>query len=234
MSIVSHGQNAMANLLLQDIAIRCADRVTVIVTLNKDDPLELETRRLCYPVRVIQNAKPKGFGANHNAAFSVCSTEFFCVANPDVRLNVDPFPPLLETASREKTGVVGPLVRSPRGDVEDSARRYPTPLSLFCKVFRRKHGPDYAVTTMPIEVDWVAGMFMVFRREAYDRVGGFDESFFLYYEDVDICRRLRRASMEIFFDPRSEVCHHAQRASRRHLRMALHHVASVVRFLSRG
>jgi N-acetylglucosaminyl-diphospho-decaprenol L-rhamnosyltransferase len=233
-SIVSHGQNAMANLLLGDIAIQCADRVTVIVTLNKDDPVELETPTLCYPVHVIRNAKPKGFGTNHNAAFSISDTAFFCIANPDIRLNLDPFPPLLETASRPRTGAVGPLVRSPQGNVEDSARRYPTPISLLCKVFRRNYGPDYPVTQAPIGVDWIAGMFMLFRRDAYGGVRGFDESFFLYYEDVDICRRLRRANMEIFYDPRSEVYHHAQRASRRNFRMALHHVASVVRFLSRG
>jgi GT2 family glycosyltransferase len=76
-------------------------------------------------------------------------------------------------------------------------------------------------------------MFMVFPREAYGAVGGFDESYFLYYEDVDLCRRLHRAGRAVFFDPRSEVYHAAQRSSRRNLRMALHHAVSALRFLSR-
>jgi GT2 family glycosyltransferase len=231
-SIVSHGQNAMVNMLLMDIAMRCAERVAVVVTLNRRDAMELDTA-LPYPLRVVRNAEPKGFGANHNAAFRLCQTEFFCVANPDIRLGCDPFAPLLETASRPATGAVGPLVRNPGGTVEDSARRYPTMLSLLSKALRPQRGPDYEFARTPFEVDWVAGMFMVFPREAYGAVGGFDESYFLYYEDVDLCRRLHRAGKAVFFDPRSEVCHAAQRASRRDLRLALHHVASAFRFLSR-
>jgi N-acetylglucosaminyl-diphospho-decaprenol L-rhamnosyltransferase len=231
-SIVSHGQNAMVNMLLMDIAARCAERVAVVVTANRQDAMELETA-LPYPLQVVRNAAPKGFGANHNAAFRFCRTEYFCVANPDIRLQRDPFVPLVETASRRTAGAVGPLVRNLEGEIEDSARRYPTLLSLLGKVLRPKRGPDYEFEGVPLAVDWVAGMFMVFPREAYGAVGGFDESYFLYYEDVDLCRRLHRAGKEVFFDPRSEVYHAAQRSSRRNLRMALHHAVSALRFLLR-
>ena len=110
-SIVSHGQNAMVNKLLIDMAARCPERVATVVTLNRQDTVELETS-LPYPLQVVRNADPKGFGANHNAAFQCCRTEYFCVANPDIRLQRDPFVPLLETASRRGAGAVGPLVRN--------------------------------------------------------------------------------------------------------------------------
>jgi GT2 family glycosyltransferase len=113
-SIVSHGQNAIVNMLMD--AARCAERVAVVVTLNRQDAMEVETA-LPYPLQVVRNAEPKGFGANHNAAFRYCRTEYFCVANPDIRLQRDPFVPLLETASRRGAGAVGPLVRNLEGEI---------------------------------------------------------------------------------------------------------------------
>ena len=187
LSVVSHRQNALVNQLLADLARVCPERVTLVITENVPDETGLVVP---LPAVRIVNSEVKGFGANHNAAFKHCTTPYFCVANPDIRLPADPFPPLVE--SLEHAAVAGPLVRSPDGKVEDSARRFPTAGSLLKKLLVEKRRPDYAVGAGPQRVDWVAGMFMLFRREAFEAVGGFDEAYFLYYEDVDICRRLQR------------------------------------------
>lgn len=176
----------------------------------------------------------KGFGANHNAAFARCRTPYFCVCNPDIRLPADPFPSLISNFTGETVAVAGPLVRNPAGAVEDSARRFPTAATLLKKIFVDRREPDYPTGRGPLEVDWVAGMFMLFRSDAYRAIGGFDEGYFLYYEDVDICRRLRKAGEAVIYEPRAEVVHDARRASRRDPRLALHHLRSIVRFLSRG
>ena len=94
-------------------------------------------------------------------------------------------------------------------------------------------GPDYPVDQGPIEVDWVAGMFMLFRSEDFREVGGFDERFFLYYEDVDICRRLLSRGQRCVFQPDASVIHHARRASRRDLRLMGIHASSAARYLTR-
>jgi GT2 family glycosyltransferase len=100
------------------------------------------------------------------------------------------------------------------------------------KLLVEKRKPDYPVGAGPQRVDWLAGMFIMFRREAFDAVGGFDEAYFLYYEDVDICQRLqRRRGSRAIWDPRAEVVHDARRASRRDLRLARHHATSLLRFL---
>src|SRR5690606_29229080 len=158
---------------------------------------------------VLVNASPKGFGANHNAAFAHCATPVYCVVNPDIRLGSDPFPSLMQVLAEPKAGVAGPLVRNPAGTVEDSARRFPTLASLGRKLFERQAGPDYPAEGAAIHVDWVAGMFMAFRSEAYRVVSGFDERFFLYYEDVDICRRLRARGLATVFHPGVSVTHDA-------------------------
>jgi hypothetical protein len=222
------------NSFLEDLNRLCATDIAVVVTENVPDSGALDVDRLAFPVRVLRNPKGKGFGANHNAAFVQCTTPFYCVANPDIRLERDPFPALRETLADPGTGVVGPLVRSPAGAIEDSARRFPTLTSLFEKLYRAPAGPDYAAEGDAIRVDWVAGMFMLFRSEAYRAVGGFDERFFLYYEDVDICLRLRSHDFATAFHPGVSVIHDARRASRRHPRLMAIHAASALRYLTRN
>jgi len=233
LSVVSHGQNALVNQLLDDIQRHCADRVALILTENIPDPTPLATGALSCPVERIANAEVKGFGANHNAAFRHCRTPYFCVVNPDIRLPADPFPSLLSNFDDQAVAVAGPLVRNPSGAIEDSARRFPTAGFLLKKMFVEKRQPDYPADRGPLQVDWLAGMFLLFRSDAYHSAGGFDEAYFLYYEDVDLCHRLRLAGSAVIFEPRTEVIHDARRASRRDVRLARHHVAGILRFLWR-
>jgi GT2 family glycosyltransferase len=230
-SVVSHGQNALVNAFVEDLARHCGNRVALIITQNISDSQPLATAGAPGPVELVRNAERKGFGANHNAAFTRCRTPYFCVANPDIRLRADPFPRLLETLETQGATATGPLVRSPAGTVEDSARRFPTVPSLLRKLLRERPGPEYPIDQAAMRVDWVAGMFLLFRSEAFRSVGGFDERYFLYYEDVDICRRLGGIG-PVVYEPRAEVIHDARRASRRDLRLALRHVSSALRFLA--
>lgn len=234
LSVVSHRQNALVNALLEDVPRSCAARVALIVTLNAPDSVPLALEALSCPVEVIVNTQGKGYGANHNAAFRRCGTPYFCVCNPDIRLPADPFPALVASLEGERAGAAGPLVRSPTGSVEDSARRFPTAASLLRKIFVDKREPEYPVDRGPQDVDWIAGMFMLLRSEAFRAAGGFDEAYFLYYEDVDLCRRLGVAGYSIVYNPKAEVVHEARRDSRRRPAYAMHHLASALRFLSRS
>ncbi|MEX2016615.1 MAG: glycosyltransferase, partial [Candidatus Hydrogenedentales bacterium] len=154
--------------------------------------------------------------------------------NPDIRLPANPFPALTRTLGDERVGVVGPVVRDPDGVVEDSARRFPTAGVVLRKLLGGEPGPDYPADRGAMEVDWIAGMFMLFRSDTYRALGGFDEAYFLYYEDVDICRRLRKRGKSAIYNPAAEVIHDARRASRRHPRFALHHLRSILRYFSRS
>jgi GT2 family glycosyltransferase len=221
------------NGLLGDLERLRPAGLSVFVTENVADPVSLALEGLHLSVKVFANAAPRGFGANHNAAFVHCATPVYCVVNPDIRLERDPFPPLVEALSSSEVGVVGPLVRNPAGAVEDSARKFPTVGSLCRKLVDRKAGPDYPAAGSPMPVDWVAGMFMAFRSDAFQAIGGFDERFFLYYEDVDLCRRLRTRGLSTVFHPGVSVIHDARRASRRDPRLMAIHAASAIRYLGR-
>lgn len=232
-SVVSHQQAQLAGNLLRDMAAFCRDCVEVVLTLNADEPLPFRTDEFGFPVRLIVNTRPRGFGANHNAAFGWCRGESFCVLNPDIRLAANPFLALGEELARGRAGVVAPRIVDPNGRTEDSARRFPTFISLAAKAIgrARRLDYDYDIGSAPLSPDWVAGMFMLFRTAAFRAVRGFDERYFLYYEDVDICARLRMAGYDVRLVPEATATHEARRASRREWRYRAWHARSALRFL---
>ena len=230
-SVVSHLQGGLVKALLDDLAACVApERIEVILTVNVDENLPYAATGFRFPLRIIRNAVPKGFGANHNAAARVAAGEHFCVMNPDIRLAVDPFPALISGLSDISVGVASPLIVGPEGQIEDSARLFPTPFSIARKLFTRVRRPDYVIGQAVVYPDWIAGMFMLWRADVFRQLGGFDEGFFLYYEDVDICARLRRAGFRVLLVPAVKVTHYAQRASHRNVRYLRWHLTSMFRY----
>jgi len=99
LSVVSHAQNWLVNQLLVDLAQFHPADLSIVVTQNVPDPDRLAAR---HGAEVIVNERPRGFGANHNAAFRRCDAPYFCVVNPDIRLNMDPFPALVQALQSER------------------------------------------------------------------------------------------------------------------------------------
>jgi N-acetylglucosaminyl-diphospho-decaprenol L-rhamnosyltransferase len=226
-SVVSHGHGHFISDLLDDLRNQTPDpgRVTVVVTYNIPEAAPIDSADYPFSVTLRTNTEPKGFGINHNAAFAAARTPYFAVLNPDMRLYSDPFRPLMDWLDRPEVGVAAPVVKAPDGSLQDSARRFPTPFSIAAK--------DYSIDGAEIRPDWAAGMFMVFRSEVFRRIGGFDEGYHLYYEDVDICARLRQAGLEVVVDPRAQVTHFGARRSHRDMRYLRWHLASMMRFFAR-
>jgi N-acetylglucosaminyl-diphospho-decaprenol L-rhamnosyltransferase len=230
-SIVSHLQGQLLNTLLSDLDLHCKTySLQVLLTLNLPEALPFKTDSFCFQVIVHVNPVSRGFSANHNQAFAKSSGQLFCVMNPDIRLNADPFGALTACLQDASIGVAAPLVLNEKGGMEDSARRFPTPFRILCKAVGGCKGSDYAVKSEIIYPDWVGGMFMLFRREIFKKVGGFDERYFLYYEDVDLCARMRLQGYQVTLCPDAKVIHHAQRSSHRNLRYMAWHLASMLRF----
>jgi len=206
--------------------LRCGEVEKVIVTLNIAEPIALPNEAR---LSVRRNDRTRGYGANHNAAFTECASPFFCALNPDLRVPENPFPALLDVLSDAHIGVAAPRITDPEGKREDSARRFPTVSCLLAKLRGADDGtyPEYRDVFYP---DWLAGMFLLLRSQAFAKVGGFDEKFFLYYEDVDLCLRLRRAGYEVAQEPGTWVVHSARRQSRRDWVHARHHLTSMARY----
>ena len=230
-SIVSHLQINLVAKLLEDIDEHCRElNFELILTLNLDEKLPFALNNFSYPIKLVRNATPMGFGANHNQAFAHAEGKYFCVMNPDIRFASNPFNILLKCLENSLVGVTAPLVLGENGEIEDSARRFPSPLKIMYKAFGKGKEPDYAIKAAPVCPDWVGGMFMLFPRTIFERLHGFDERYFLYYEDVDICGRLRLLGHDVVICPQAKVTHHAQRSSHRSFKYLRWHLKSLMRF----
>ncbi|KAA0969008.1 glycosyltransferase family 2 protein [Aureimonas fodinaquatilis] len=229
-SIVSHLHGHMLAPLVAHL-LGFAQVQKIVLTLNVPEALELPQSSR---ITLVYNDAPKGFGANHNAAFRHCETPFFCVLNPDVQFLDNPLPALSERFEQNNVALVAPLVLTPDKQVEDSIRHFPHPVSLLLKALKRDNGAyPLPADRQDFEPDWVAGMFMLFRADDYRRINGFDEGFFLYYEDVDICVRVHAAGRRIVACPSVQIVHAAQRASHSDTGFRKMHLASMRRYFTR-
>ena len=231
-SVVSHGQAALVAQLLEDLRRHKPSGIEILLTLNTEEALPFDPASFPFPLTTIRNPAPRGFGSNHNSAFARARGAFFCVLNPDIRLTRDPFPALVGELRDASVGAAAPLILDPAGGVEASARPFPTLFSLARKALGLEPQRYYEIGKKSISPDWVAGMFVMLRREVFAAVGGFDTGYHLYYEDVDLCARLRLAGYDVRLVPAASAFHHARRQSRSDLRFALWHLRSMSRFLA--
>ena len=222
----------------------------VVLTVNVPEPAliaQVQARPWAFELTLLQNPQPKGFGPNHNAAFAHHKLDYFCVLNPDIDFEADPFGDLIRalTEPPDKLGIdlqnnplAGcsfPVQVDKAGRVQDHARQLPSPSALLARYSPFGHSPflqsllGAQPPAQPLhQPDWVNGAFMLFRTAVFKQLGGFDERYFMYCEDVDICLRLQLAGFGLVrCDAR--VTHAAQRNTRVNLKHLVWHIASLLR-----
>jgi GT2 family glycosyltransferase len=224
-SIVSHGHGPMIDLLVDKI-LEFNEVSRVILTLNIPEDIKLISNdRLI----IIKNNMPKGFGANHNYASRFCLTQFYCVLNPDIVFLKNPFSELIKSISLGGIGLIAPRVINKQGLIEDSIRVFPTIKSLALRKLLNIN-KNFNLDCDYIYAPWVAGMFMFFEIKSYKILNGFDEKYFLYCEDVDICTRIWKLNLKVIVANRLFVIHDAQRDSRHNFKYMLWHMKSMLRY----
>ncbi|MFZ1880921.1 MAG: glycosyltransferase family 2 protein [Gaiellaceae bacterium] len=193
-------------------------------------------------VDAVHNPSPLGFGANVNRGAALTSAELVLSANPDAVPEPGAVAALRAfMAARPRCGVVGPRMNFPDGRWQPSRRRFPTvagtvvrrtPLRLLVPQ-RRHYHLDEAPPTEPVETDWMLGGFLLLRRSMLEELGGFDEGYRLYGEDIDLQYRAMRAGWERWYVPAAIVRHeHQAETDKRWLtRRTLWHWRGIARFV---
>lgn len=202
--------------------------VDVVVVDHDADPARGTALSAAHPrVRYLARRENPGFGAGINYAAARATSDLLLVLNPDVELVAPIVAPLWACLeAHADVAIVGGLVREADGTVQASARRFPdvsTPFGGRTSWLTRvaPGNPlsrrNLSVTDMAAgaaAVDWVTGAFMMIRRPVFLDLGGFDEGFFMYWEDADLCRRALAAGWKTMYEPAAEVVHLTGRSSR--------------------
>lgn len=168
-----------------------------------------------------------GFAAGVNRAARAASGAYLYVLNPDAVVARGTPRQLVNCfLTHANVGAAGSAVWDSDGTLQHSARRFPNFTTALAgrSTFLTRWLPGNPLTRRnlvarpemnePVDVDWVSGASMMVRRTAFDAVGGFDERYFLYWEDADFCKRLRHSGWRTMYDPSGSVVHAGGRSSR--------------------
>jgi N-acetylglucosaminyl-diphospho-decaprenol L-rhamnosyltransferase len=195
-------------------------------------------------VTLLRTGGNLGYGRAANLGAVGATGEWLVVANPDVEWEPGSLDALIQAAARwPAAGCLGPAIRTPEGQLYPSARAFPSlgrgighalfgwwwPANPWTRSYRSEAG-------RPVEgqTGWLSGSCMLLRREAFEQVGGFDPSYFMYCEDMDLCRRLAEAGWTNVYVPSAVVTHRGGHAtSRAAAAMVAEHHRALYRYLAR-
>ena len=175
-------------------------------------------------VRLIASDENLGYPRGNNLGIAASSGRHVLILNPDTVLLDNSLSVMVDYLNQHiDVGVVGPQLLNPNGSVQSSRRRFPTLLTgLFESTWLESLAParllsHYYVLDLPDDeendVDWVTGACMMVPRRVFDHVGLFDEGYFMYSEELDLCRRVCEAGWRIVYLPEAQVVHHVGKSS---------------------
>jgi GT2 family glycosyltransferase len=202
-------------------------RTEIVVVDQETDPARAASLKSQFPsITLIESPRNDGFAAGVNRGARATTGRYLLLLNPDTIAT----PGLMGTLAswleaHPDVAVVGPRILNEDGSVQPSARRFPDVTTGFGgrMSFLTRIAPDnwfsrrnleWSRASEPVQVDWVSGACVMIRRSAFEQVGGFDDGFFLYWEDADLCRRLLAAGHRTFYVPTVAAVHAGARSSR--------------------
>ncbi len=187
----------------------------------------------------IENKKNVGFGSGHNKVLDKVKDEslFHLILNPDVFFSSNIIIDLTETLTKEEQLImIAPKVVFPNGDNQYNIRKYPSAFDLIIRklhIFKgRIHKQEYRDRDLskPFYPEAIHGCFMLFKTEDFVSLGGFDERYFLYMEDIDICRKIDAIGKKKLYYPNVTVTHVLKQGSSKSFKLLLYHLSSAIKY----
>ena len=187
-----------------------------------------------------------GFGAGHNIVIDKIkdNSEYHLILNPDVSFSLQTIPNLIKQIEKdESVSMIAPKVLFPNGDYQKSCRRYPNLLELFVRRVRfikpilnsivEKGAYSDRNLSIPFFAEYLTGCFQLYKTEDFVKLKGFDERYFLYMEDVDICRKIDKMGKKKRYYPQEEIYHILKKESERNIKLFLHHTISIFKYFNK-
>lgn len=245
--VVNHNGGGLLVSCVQSLEEAGASSVVVVDNASTDDSLQ-QLDRAATDAEIVGAPGNLGYAGGANYGIARTSTEIVAVMNPDTVVTAAPdgasVGALLERFAESDVGVVGPHVIDSSGETYPSARMIPSItdavghgiLGLLWRrnPFTRRYRQLDVAPDRTRDVDWVSGAAIWIRRSALDDVGGWDDAYFMYVEDVDLCWRLRRRGWRVVYEPSTTVVHvQGVSTAQRPYRMLVQHHRSLLRFAAK-
>lgn len=254
--IVTHNNAGIINNCLASLlsAIAKSDfAADLLVIDNQSQDATLATlqnyaRNSQYSIRVIENTVNSGFGAGHNLAISQVDSQYHIICNPDIVIPDDTEVINQLAGYMEQhpdIGILCPKLINSDGSLQANNHRHPTVLDLalrrlapaWLKKRLQKRMDAYLMLDVGYEavcdVPFVSGAFMFCRTDVLKQVGGFDERYFLYFEDADLCRKIHAAGYRTVYYPEASVIHQWERAAYKNWRMTWVMLVSAIKYFNK-
>ncbi|MEO8527471.1 MAG: glycosyltransferase family 2 protein [Pseudolysinimonas sp.] len=243
---VSYGSGDVLNGLLETTSRAIGEPLEMVVVDNHAPDPEVEELARSYHAGYVPRPDNPGYGGAINAGVATFgpSVEWILVVNPDVSLSPGAIDALRERGeTADDIATVGPAIRQTDGTVYPSARAVPSIRNgighaLFVSVWPDNpwtaHYRADPTTLRVSDVGWLSGSCLLVRRSAFEKIGGFDDGYFMYFEDVDLGFRFGKAGFRNVYEPKSQVVHIGATTTGNHRgAMIRAHHASARRFISR-
>jgi len=246
-SIVTYNNDKVIKKCLQNIFqnINNTDFELIIVDNNSSDSTVSIIEKDYKNVRLIKNNRNIGFGAAHNIAIKLRKGKYHLVLNPDIIFTENAVEKLLNFMEKNPdVGLVSPKILFPNGSIQYLCRRLPSLFDFiiirFMPKFIRKFFQariDYYEMRETgynkiMDVLFLTGAFMLIRSSVLDKIGGFDENLFMYFEDIDLCRRIKKISRTVFY-PHTSVIHLWEGGTRKNIQLLLTSIRSAIYYFNK-
>ncbi|NOZ72637.1 MAG: glycosyltransferase family 2 protein [Chloroflexi bacterium] len=198
--------------------------VIVVDNASRDDTVA--AIQSAFPrTRIIANSQNRGFTGGNNQALAKARGNYLFLLNPDTKPTAGAIAELVQFLQEHpQVGIVGPHLQYGDGSHQPSRRRFPTLLTLFTEsTIVQEYLPwlpwfrTYSMLDQPHDqpqlVDWIVGAAMMVRRQVYEQIGGLDESFFMYSDELDWCFRAQAAGWQVAYDPHALIIHYEGKSS---------------------
>lgn len=191
-------------------------------------------------ITYIKTGENLGFGKGHNQVLDKLDSRYHAIVNPDVILTEDAFTPLLKFMDDTDCVMAVPRMTDEAGNLLQVYRRDLTPFDMFIRMFikggfkkrRAYHTMQDMDYTKPFEVPFAQGSFLVIKTEVFKKLKGFDERFFLYMEDADLCKRVREEG-KLLYCPYATVIHKWEKGSHKNRKLFKLHVQSMLKYFKK-
>ena len=201
----------------------------IIIVDNASDDGSVEFIKEKFPdIKLIANQKNLGFSKANNIGLAQSKGEYILLLNPDTLVGEDTFEKMISFfKDTAEAGLAGCKILNPDGTLQLACRRsFPGPWTSFCKVtglsslfpkskLFARYNLTYLDENKTYEVDAISGSFMMFPRKIYDEIGGLDEQFFMYGEDLDFCYRIQKCGKKVYYFHDTQIIHYKGESTKR-------------------